>query len=105
MSQSPEDFPKNRKRIERELRDALKAGGIDIAPQPLLAELVGVVVAECTELRDRVATRIIGPLVGRYENFDDDQLERLGYIVLRHYVDDAGAIQIDFPEPSATDVI
>lgn len=94
---SPETFPENRKRIEREIRDALAYGGMQIAPQVMVDELVDVVVAECMELRERIASKIVGPLIGRYEDgLNDLQLETLAMVVEYHYETDTGAIDIAF---------
>lgn len=95
--ESPETFPENRARIGREVRDALKYGGIHIANQALVDELVDVVVSECMELRERIANRIIAPLIGRYENgLSDLQLETLAMVVEYHYETDTGTIDIAF---------
>lgn len=100
--ESPESFPENRKRLEREFRDALKSGGLDIVPQRILDECVDVAVAECMELRERIAGRIVGPLIGRYENgLNDLQLETLAMVIEYHYETDTGAIDIAF-DPTAT---
>lgn len=98
-STSPENFPDNRTRISNEVRSVLKeCGGIDIAPAALVDGLVDVVTYECAELRDRIASRIVGKLIGRYDDLSDEKLERLAYVVLKHYEDNSGDIQIAFDD-------
>lgn len=96
---NPDNLPENRARLEREFRDALRTGGMHIFPQRLLDELVDVATCECIELRSRIASKIIGPIIGRYEvggegGISDEKLEFLATVVEYHYEDDDGNIQL-----------
>ena len=96
---SPENYPENRRRIDREIRDACLAGGLHIVPQKVVDELTAVVIAECTELRERIANRIVGTCIGRYEcggvaGINDKQLEMLCSVIEYHFEDDQGTIHI-----------
>jgi hypothetical protein len=94
---APETRPENVNRIEREIRAALKCAGIDIPSKKMVDELSGVVVAECVELRHRIASRILGVLIDRGDGVTHEQLQKLAYIVEYHYEDGDGEILV--PEP------
>lgn len=99
---SPETFAENRARIEREVREALLSSGMDIVPQRLVDDLVDVSVAECMELRDRIANRIVAPMIGRYDDgVPDAKLEMLVAVIEYHFEDSDGNIQI-IPEIGET---
>jgi hypothetical protein len=98
----------NKARIRKEIKDALE-GALNDAfhghvpdQERVVDNLVEVVVAECTELRERIADRIIGPLVGRYEDgLNNDRLEILAHVVRSHYETNTGEIELlDPPQPS-----
>ncbi len=95
MNPSPETFANNRQRIAREIKDAAKDAAV-VLPKRLLDDLIEIVVAECVELRERVSQRIIGQLVGRYDDLDDAKLELLAFVVENHYVDATGAIELAY---------
>lgn len=94
---SPETFPHNRDVIASKVAKALKRGGIDIPSKRLTDALIDLVTAERIEVRE-TAGEIIEAVVGRYESFDDERLERLAFVVRRYYRDDAGTIQIAFTD-------
>jgi hypothetical protein len=93
---SPETFPKNRARIAKEVLAAAKDADV-ILPQVLVDDLVEVAVCECIELRERIASRILGVLIDRGEGCTAEQLERLAYIVEQHFEDETGSIELVEP--------
>ena len=91
---TPENLPENRLRIRREILDVLKDHS-SVLPKKAIEELIDVVTAELVELRERIAERIIEPVIGRYENgITDTQLTILQHVILQHYEDAAGEIQL-----------
>ena len=95
---SPENFPENKARILKEIQAAAAYAKTILSPQ-LQSDLVEVVVAECIELRERIAERIIDKLADRGEGLSQEQLERLAWIVLYHYESSDGFIDVVEPTP------
>lgn len=87
---SPENFAENRLRISREFKSA----GV---PAKLINDCVDIAVAECLELRDRIANRIIGQLIDRGGGLTEEQLEKLAYIVEYHFCDAEGSVEVVEP--------
>jgi hypothetical protein len=96
MSRNPEEMAENKARIRKEIQAVVSdRANTMLTNTPLIDDLVEVVVAECTELRERIAERIIDPLIGRYEDgLDNDRLEILKHVILSHYEDSIGSIEL-----------
>ena len=85
--QNPEELPENLKRIRKEINAVLDDYSSGPAGDKMTDSLVDVVVAECMELRERIAGRILGQVAERYESVSSEQIEKLANVVLWHYED------------------
>lgn len=93
--ENPERFAANRTRIARDIRAALRDGGLHIVPQRVVDGLVDLTVEELVALRERISGEIL-KVVGRYDGggINDRGLEMLALMTEYHYVDEDGCFQV-----------